>query len=1101
MAFETKENILTQKLKAYKRKYYLNQLIRGGIFFLGSLITIYLVLTSLEFGFKPGTLGRGFIFFSFILLFASLFYWWIWRPVSKIYSTRQQISDEEAASQIGTLFPNLNDKLLNTIQLYKQSNQDNSLVAASIQKRTNELSLFSFTQGINLSKNKQYVKYAAYPALILVLLFIFIPQFLTESTERIIRYNEEFAPPVLFTISPTSKELFAFKNEDYTLEMRVEGSITPDKVYINSKGRRIKMSAIEDDLFQYTFEKVQVNFDFYVEAADYRSDKYQLIVRSRPDLKNFNVELNYPRYIRKANEILENTGNLNVPEGTRVKWILKTIESEGASINFDNSSSPIPLEMSDNQIFTYEKRLFKDQQYAIKLQNEFSSNKDKILYNIDVVEDKFPGITLNAYQDTTLFSFLVLGGQVSDDYGISNLELLYRVREENRDAPYLVQGIPFNYGQKNQNYFYQWMLDSLELKEGDHLEYYLRVWDNDGVNGKKFTKTGVYQFNIPTTEEIKENVDRQAEGAKEQLDKSLEEAKELKDQIEEIQNELKTKKNLDWQDKKQLNELIKQKEQLQKQLEKLKEENKSYAEKRERFFKPNEQLQQKMQQLQKLMDDVLDEETKKLYEELKKLLEEQKSMDEVQDMMDQIENKEDNIEKEIERALELFKRLQMEYKMDDIVRDLENLEKEQRDLSEETQDKSNDEEALKEEQEKLNEKFDEVKEQLDELEEINEDLDNPENLEDTSNEEKEISEQQQNSSEQLNQKKRKKASQSQKNASDKMKELKEKMEQMQDGMEMTMLQENLDNLRDIVDNLVKVSFDQEGIMKDFRGVNQSDPRYVTLSQKQLKLRDDSQIIEDSLMALASRVFQIASFVTREVDAMNDYIESSLEALKDRKKPEAVTNQQFAMTSINNLALLLDDVLQQMQQQMADAMGKPQKGNRGQKKDFPGLSELQKQLNKKIQDLKKSGKSGRQLSEELAKLAAQQEMIRQQLQEMEELLDEQKNGGGHGIEDAVQKMEQTELDLVNKQITQQTIKRQQDILTRLLKAENSMRERELDEQREADQAKSYERDLPPEFQEYLKAKEKETELLRTIPVQLNPYYKEEVNKYFKRLSEQ
>ena len=59
----------------------------------------------------------------------------------------------------------------------------------------------------------------------------------------------------------------------------------------------------------------------------------------------------------------------------------------------------------------------------------------------------------------------------------------------------------------------------------------------------------------------------------------------------------------------------------------------------------------------------------------------------------------------------------------------------------------------------------------------------------------------------------------------------------------------------------------------------------------------------------------------------------------------------------------------------------------------------------------------------------------------------------------------------------------------------------DDEREAEQADNVERNLPPEFEEYIKAKQKELELLNTVPPKMNPYYKEEVNKYFRRLNEQ
>lgn len=96
------------------------------------------------------------------------------------------------------------------------------------------------------------------------------------------------------------------------------------------------------------------------------------------------------------------------------------------------------------------------------------------------------------------------------------------------------------------------------------------------------------------------------------------------------------------------------------------------------------------------------------------------------------------------------------------------------------------------------------------------------------------------------------------------------------------------------------------------------------------------------------------------------------------------------------------------------------------------------------------------------------------------------------------MEETEVDLVNKRLTRQLIQRQQEILTRLLEAEDAMREQELDEEREGETAKERPREMPPEFEQYLKSKQKEVELLRTLPPKLNPYYKQEVMKYFNRL---
>jgi hypothetical protein len=119
--------------------------------------------------------------------------------------------------------------------------------------------------------------------------------------------------------------------------------------------------------------------------------------------------------------------------------------------------------------------------------------------------------------------------------------------------------------------------------------------------------------------------------------------------------------------------------------------------------------------------------------------------------------------------------------------------------------------------------------------------------------------------------------------------------------------------------------------------------------------------------------------------------------------------------------------------------------------------------------------------------------------MEEELNKGTNGNdGNSLKDIKEKMEQNELDLVNKRLTEQLISRQKEIVTRLLDAEKAQRERELDDERESQQAKEFERNIPEAFEEYIKVKEKEIELLKTVPPKLNPYYKKEVSNYFKRL---
>jgi hypothetical protein len=107
---------------------------------------------------------------------------------------------------------------------------------------------------------------------------------------------------------------------------------------------------------------------------------------------------------------------------------------------------------------------------------------------------------------------------------------------------------------------------------------------------------------------------------------------------------------------------------------------------------------------------------------------------------------------------------------------------------------------------------------------------------------------------------------------------------------------------------------------------------------------------------------------------------------------------------------------------------------------------------------------------------------------------QKKEGNEPGGDLAKKMEETETDLVNKMITQETIKRQQEILTKLLEHEKAEREREMDEKRKSNEAKNENFGNQNLFLEYKRLKEQELELLKTVPASLNPYYKQKVNTY-------
>lgn len=1098
-------NSIEQKISEYKRKFYLNQVIKGLLIASTVLLSVFLFFVLIESQANFDRTTRTIIFYAYLVLAVFVFYKLILDNLLKFTIRTRQISDFIAAKNIGTFFPDVRDKLLNIIQLKKQSTPDDYLLLASVNQKSHEIEHVSFSEAIDLRHNLRYLKILLIPFIIVIILAQFAPSFITEPTKRIIQYNKEFVPQAPFQFHLINENLLAFKNEDYDIAVQLSGESIPSEVFLLLGDRRIKLQNEDDNTYIYKVEKVQNNFDVQFSAAGFTSPEFEINVVDRPNIKSFETELVYPEYLDRKIERLKNIGNFQIPEGTNIKWYFETLNANTFDITFDNENETVEPSKSDNQLFTIEKQFLKPTSYTLNLTNQYGKNKDVIQYKIDVIKDKYPTIDVQIHKDTVLYNLIVFGGQITDDYGLRNLRLNYRVsKNSNRNEKFHSFPIQIDRSQTQQSFFLQWALDTLKLQSGDDLEYFLSVSDNDGINGSKTTKTGIYQFRLPDKKEIQETIEKASQTAENQIDKSLQNALDLKKELEKAEDRLKGKKDVSWQDEKLMEDIIEQKQKLEEEIKKLQNKFNDFSEMKNRFSEneeKNKRIAEKVEQLQQLMDELLDEETKKLYEELKDLLEEKKNVDEIRNIIDQLNHKEFNLEKELERSLELFKKLKYEQKLDELVNQSENLSEKQEELNKETQEKDSEKEDLIEKQSQLKQDLEQLEKNVDELNDINQDLKQPNPPADFQKDMEEIKNSMDQSIEELENNKKKKANQSQQNAQQKLNSLAKKIQQMQGATEMMTMQTNLGDLREILENLIKISFEQEDNMDQMRSIDQTDPKFLELSEKQLNIQDDAKIIEDSLLSLANRVFQIQSFVTREVGDMNKNINEAVDAIKERKKDVAVGKQQYAMTSMNNLALMIDDVMTQMQQAMADMMGNS-KGDQNMPGKSPSISELQQQLNQQIQQLKQSGKQGRQLSEELARMAAEQEKIRQMLEKMQDQINNNplQNGEapGSNLNDVMKKMEETEMDLVNKRITEQTIKRQQDIVTRLLESEKAMRERELSEEREGERAKKVKRQIPKEFEEYIKNKEQEIELLKTVPPKLNPYYKEEVNKYFNRL---
>ena len=322
--------------------------------FLAILFVFYLLFTTLEYFWHFGTLTRTILFYLFVVLNGLSFLVLVFNPLLKIQKIGEMITHEQAATIIGKHFREIKDKLLNTLQLKKleEEREENiELLQASINQKITQLKPIPFILAIDLSKNKRFLKYTLPPFLVLLLLILIAPSVIMKPSERILHHSKVYIEEMPFHILILNKNLETFQQEDFTLNVKVTGDKLPDEVFIENDGVTYKLNKISPVLFSFTFKTLQKSEKFRLEAGKYKTEEFELKVYPKPTILNFETGLNYPPYLNRKNEVLENTGDLIIPEGTRVSWKFFTKDVDHINMRTENESKLLNKE--EGNFFEY----------------------------------------------------------------------------------------------------------------------------------------------------------------------------------------------------------------------------------------------------------------------------------------------------------------------------------------------------------------------------------------------------------------------------------------------------------------------------------------------------------------------------------------------------------------------------------------------------------------------------------------------------------------------------------------------------------------------------------------------------------------------------
>ncbi|NJM79393.1 MAG: hypothetical protein HC854_06890 [Flavobacterium sp.] len=134
------------------------------------------------------------------------------------------------------------------------------------------------------------------------------------------------------------------------------------------------------------------------------------------------MKLQYPSYLNRNPETIQGSGNAFVPEGTLIKWLINA--NATSKIDFVYNSITKSFTNSDAS-FTYSLRINNALDYEIITSNDNVTNFEKLKYQITIIKDAYPSINAQFAPDSLKLKSKVVVGQITDDYGLSKLQVVY----------------------------------------------------------------------------------------------------------------------------------------------------------------------------------------------------------------------------------------------------------------------------------------------------------------------------------------------------------------------------------------------------------------------------------------------------------------------------------------------------------------------------------------------------------------------------------------------------------------------------------------------------------------------------------------------------
>ena len=692
------------RLKRTARRRHVTHMAFGGVLLLGVISGLWLLFTAIEAGFWLTTTSRQFALLFILLLSGLVLGWFVVVPMLRALGVLGIKGEDALAKDIGYSFPQISDRLINLLHLAegKRSMAAPAFVDHAVQTLNQDIEQVEFEKMDGFGKAYQATRYAVIPVAGILLFMLTAPGSFLDASQRLLDPTTEFLRPSPFQMNVTPGSVELLRGDSLHVEVTLSGSELPNTLtlrYQNEGENKI----IEEELlpdssgtYSRTFYNVRRPFSYNLTAQSVLTSWYSVDIVERPIIRSLQVSLNFPRYSRIPPQRLDpNVGDVQALPGTSVK--VETIVGgpnleEGFIVFDDGRQDTLAIEGGmASGTFT----LTREGTYRILMRDsKGTTNSNPIRYSMKLLQDAYPTVVLLSPGPITELNEALtvpLRSRITDDFGFRQLRLYYRL-SESRFGPGMPSfesiDVPLgNLSELDQESNFEWLISEmteLDPVPGDVIEYYIQVWDNDSFSGYKSAKSSTQVLRLPSLAEQYNAIEEKENSVQEELEDLINETDGVKEKFNELQDELRNKLESDWEDERQLEQLIEKQEELESRVEDISQSFEDMTQQMEDNNLFSEETQELYEEMQQVLEEINSPELMNALQELQQAMQEL-NLQQMQESLNNFQFNEDQYKQRLERTLELFKKLRVQQDLEEIARRAEALAKQQEQLQEETE--------------------------------------------------------------------------------------------------------------------------------------------------------------------------------------------------------------------------------------------------------------------------------------------------------------------------------------------------------------------------------------------------------------------------------